>query len=403
MLNVPKAASDSLIWSKSLRDDIFKTKITNNQLNKLRNEKQLIPSVAESFERCLQPIPIILIQHGNNRDGITIFEGWDVIVPAGYGLSTWLALIKNGAKVVAGVEESNLVMNEMKIDMFQPDSSMGAKEFERIRLNETQKYFRKPPNKRTNYRKFKIASPFSLPLKELVAEWNDGSQNFFVLRNKGLLKDLSNSFCFGSSFDFNKVDKNAVIPVFMSKEGNYRMSKNCDYGLICLPKVRDIKRSLELDYTKSREAVSEETPGEDDNENSRKTLRFQHKKLLKRLRNRRIRAKRRLQAVSEKLVRIQKSQTKDIIDKYFAEMCELWLPNKSLSVRNQCSREVIGYISKSYFRYTDGKVCAIGYITVCGLEALLKTFHKFKTLKIFALTRATNSRNYFKAHFNVNF
>jgi ribonuclease P/MRP protein subunit POP1 len=84
-------------------------------------------------------------------------------------------------------------------------------------------------------------------------------------------------------------------------------------------------------------------------------------------------------------------------------MCDLWLPSKTASIRHQCSREVIGYISTSYFRYTDGKVCATGYLTCQGLRALMDVFRKFKNLKPFALTRATNSKNYFNANFHVNF
>lgn len=408
LLDIPKTASCSPLWNKELRDEIFKNKLPNSELNKLRNEKQLLPAVASPFEKFLQPIPIVLIQRGylsslNDRKSNEMVDGWDIIVPAGYGLSTWLSLIKFGARVVAGFEENCLIMSEMKIDIFQPDTVMGIKEYERIGSVEMEKYFKKPPNKRINYRKFKISSPFRLPLKELVNEWNKGTDNFYVLRNKSLLNELNSTIQKCTEFNFEKIDSNALIPIFMTNNGEYRMSKNCNFGLICLPRCRDIKRSLELDYTKTKEPILIEESGHDETEEIRKNLRFNHKKLLKRLRNRRVKAKRKLQAVSEKFVKIQKSQTKDIIEKYFKDMCDLWLPSKSTSIRHQCSREVIGYITKSYFRFTDGKICATGYLTCDGLKALLDVFRKFKNLKPFALTRATNSKNYFKANFHVNF
>ena len=408
LLDVPKTASCSPLWSKDLRDEIFKTKLPNSELNKLRNEKQLLPAVAAPFEKSLQPIPIILIQRSNlsslnDRKSNNLGDGWDLIVSAGYGLSTWLSLIKFGARVVAGFEENSLIMNEMKLDIFQPDTIMGIKEYERIENDETDKYFKKPPNKRINYRKFKISSPFRLPFKQLINEWSKGTDNFYVLRNKSLLNELNCAILKCAEFNFDKIDSNALIPIFMSNNGEYRMSKDCNFGLICLPKCRDIKRSLELDYTKTKEPILIEESGHDETEGLRKNVRFNHKKLLKRLRNRRVRAKRKLQAVSEKFVKIQKSQTRDVIEKYFNEMCDLWLPSKTSSIRHQCSREVIGYISKSYFRYTDGKVCATGYLTCDGLKALMDIFRKFKKLKPFGLTRATNSKNYFKANFHVNF
>ncbi|CAG9805522.1 unnamed protein product [Chironomus riparius] len=408
VLNIPKTASCSPLWNKELRDEIFKTKLPNSELNKLRNEKQLLPAVAAPFEKTLQPIPIILIQRGhlsslNDRRSNNLGDGWDIIVPAGYGLSTWLSLIKFGARVVAGFEEENLIMNEMKVDIFQPDTVMGIKEYERIGIDETEKYFKKPPNKRINYRKFKISSPFSLPFMKLINEWRKGTDDFYILRNKSLLNELNVAVHKSTDFNFDKIDSNALIPIFMTNNGEYRMSKDCNFGLICLPRCRDIKRALELDYTKTKEPILIEESGHDETEGMRKNVRFNHKKLLKRLRNRRVKAKRKLQAVSEKFVKIQKSQTKDMIEKYFKDMCDLWLPSKSSSIRHQCSREVIGYISKSYFRFTDGKVCAIGYLTCDGLKALMDIFKKFKKLKPFVLTRATNSKNYFKANFHVNF
>ncbi|KAL7037261.1 hypothetical protein ACKWTF_009141 [Chironomus riparius] len=408
VLNIPKTASCSPLWNKELRDEIFKTKLPNSELNKLRNEKQLLPAVAAPFEKTLQPIPIILIQRGhlsslNDRRSNNLGDGWDIIVPAGYGLSTWLSLIKFGARVVAGFEEESLIMNEMKVDIFQPDTVMGIKEYERIGIDETEKYFKKPPNKRINYRKFKISSPFSLPFIKLINEWRKGTDDFYILRNKSLLNELNVAVHKSTDFNFDKIDSNALIPIFMTNNGEYRMSKDCNFGLICLPRCRDIKRALELDYTKTKEPILIEESGHDETEGMRKNVRFNHKKLLKRLRNRRVKAKRKLQAVSEKFVKIQKSQTKDMIEKYFKDMCDLWLPSKSSSIRHQCSREVIGYISKSYFRFTDGKVCAIGYLACDGLKALIDIFKKFKKLKPFVLTRATNSKNYFKANFHVNF
>lgn len=56
------------------------------------------------------------------------------------------------------------------------------------------RYFRLPPNKRTNYQKLSIASPFKCNWAQLIQEWSSSETNenkkFFVLRDINVLKQL---------------------------------------------------------------------------------------------------------------------------------------------------------------------------------------------------------------------
>ncbi|KAG5679978.1 hypothetical protein PVAND_009513 [Polypedilum vanderplanki] len=400
--DVPQITSISAIWNKEIRDELIKTKMSNSELCKLRNKNQLVPGIASLCEKDLQPIPILLIQRpsvaSNNIRKNAFGSGWDLIIPASYGLHFWLTLVKFGAKPI-GLRERYMIMNEAGLNAFDPDSLLGKKEYEQIKQEKTDQYFKLPPNKRTNYTKMKIASPFALPFKQLINEWGSENNEFYLLRNISLLNELDNAVRKRINYNFDKIDTNALIPIYLINEG----SRNDSYfNLICLPKKCDIKKALNQKYFRVNEPVFIETTGEDKNAVERKNIRLNHKKALKRLRNRRVRLKRKLQATSEYFVKIQKSNTEKMIEEQFKKMCELWLPSNQPTIRNQCSREVIGYITKSRFCFSEGKVCAIGYVTRNGFKELLQVFQKFKGLKSFVITRNTNSQNYYQSNFIIN-
>jgi ribonuclease P/MRP protein subunit POP1 len=282
-------------------------------------------------------------------------------------------------------------------ELFSPDSLIGKIDREMIKNEKMEKYFRKPPNKRINYKKLSIASPFSCPFTQLIKESSKSlkSHQFYVLRNATMLREMKLAIL---KFDYDKVDDNALLPIRMYID---RGSVN-DFSIICLPHKRDIKRSLEMKYTKSHDvAIHVESPAKDDEESARKALRFNHKKMLKRLRNRRVRAKRKLQATSEGFVRIEKASNEKLIKNYLKKMSELWLPKVS-SIRSQCSREVCGYVTQSSFCFTEGKFCSIGYVTREGMKNLMHVFSKFRDLKPFFLVRSTNSLKYLSASFHIN-
>lgn len=399
-LDVSTIASCSGIWSRELRDNITKGMMTTGELCKKRNKNQLVPGLAASFEKDLQPLPILLIQRPGSKTPETkrlgLGNGWDVIIPSGYGLSVWLSLIRCGAKS-GGWRETETIANEMGMELFLPDTASGLKENERQLKAKREEYFRKPPNKRTNYKKMGITSPFACPYKLLVQEWN-GSGSFHVLRNRSTLEEIIEVLHGKRNIKDIKISSDALIPINVTME---KKGTPGDFGIICLPSKRDIKGSLAQKYQRDRVPVFIEPSIKDDAEKERKMLRTNHKKLLKRLRNRRVRAKRKLQATANCLVKIQKSTAEKIIEQQHEEICEMWLPKVPLTVRNQCSKQVIGYLSKCQFTLSEGKVCGVGYVTRDGLSSLVSVFQKFKGLKPFVLTRATNSNCYHSATVNV--
>ena len=399
-IEVEPNAAISGIWDKELRDGVTRNMMTTGELCKLRSDNQLVPGVASSFEKDLQPVPILLIQRPGSQTPeqkrLGFGSGWDLIVPAGYGMSVWLSMIRCGAKS-GGWRETETITNEMGLDLFLPDTVSSVKESQRHLKLKRDEYFRKPPNKRTNFRKMGITSPFSCPFDQLVEEWN-GSGEFFILRSRDKLEKLNEVLRGKMQLKDLGIEANVLIPLEINLET--RGTPN-DFGLICVPTKRDIKNSLAQKQQRNRGPIHIEPLLKDDAEKERKMMRGDHKKLLKRLRNRRVRAKRRLQATSNFHVKIQKSSAEKVVEEQFEKMCELWLPKIPVTVRNQCSRAVFGYLSQSRFTFTEGKVCGLGYVTRDGLAELLNVFQKHKGLKPFLLTRATNSQCYHKAAFSV--
>lgn len=77
--------------------------------------------------------------------------------------------------------------------------------------------------------------------------------------------------------------------------------------------------------------------------------------------------------------------------KYSIELRSLYFP-KPESIRNSCSRNVIGYVTNGDYSFIGAKCCAVGYITLQSL---------FLVQNQYVLVRDRNSRQYRSAILNV--
>lgn len=128
-------------------------------------------------------IPIMLIQQSsatatpmniiNDNQGDFTSSGWDVILPAGWGMPFWLSFIYCGARAI-GLQESAKQYLEQGIPIFPsdyPDTTAGCFDAMEACQNLMSDYYLRPPAKRINYSKIGIASPFFNPWNELLAYW----------------------------------------------------------------------------------------------------------------------------------------------------------------------------------------------------------------------------------------
>lgn len=186
----------------------------------------------------------------------------------------------------------------------------------------------------------------------------------------------------------HQIDENCLIPVSILMNNRGTASK---FSIICLPKKQDlISNANKLKF--GHASTHKEPIGCDANEQSRKTLRRNHLKVLKRLRRRRVRVKRKHQENSERKVIIAPPKTAKLIAEQLDTMCQLWLPSKPKRIRGQCSREVFGYLTQCQFSFKEAKVAGIGYVTILGLYKLIQSNVGQKLNQV--LVRDPNSINY---------
>lgn len=121
--SIPGYASTSAIWDWKLRERIANEKMSTHEICVQRNKNILVPGERCAFENKLQPIPVLLLQRPGSKSSnrLGYGSGYDVIIPAGYGLSAWMCLIMWGAKPGA-LRENETVAREALDDTILPDT-----------------------------------------------------------------------------------------------------------------------------------------------------------------------------------------------------------------------------------------------------------------------------------------
>lgn len=294
-------------------------------------------------------------------------------------------------------------------DLFHP----GSPAYKRESLHRKQKlkenYFRHPPNRRVNYLKFGITSPFSCEWGILTKEWQAEGE-FFTLREKSLLQNLDENLTQrrrGRKFQKPKTSqieplkmegdkKNYLVPVKVTIE---RKGVAEDFSIICLPTDEDLEH-----FKKNKKwSGPAETPKSDPHEKERANSRRKHLELLKRLRKQRVRRKKKLESaenenesesVEDEILNLRKlikeklrDTNKKIVEDQARKMEELSLPECS-RVRFSCDREIMGFVEQGGFCLSEAKGVGRGYVV---LEALKGLISKKRDL---VLIRNTQSRQY---------
>ncbi|XP_077289093.1 POP1 ribonuclease P/MRP subunit [Arctopsyche grandis] len=393
LINIPAGLNFSLLWSEEIRKTVFDKKITNLEMNNMRENSNLVPGEMNDALRNVSGIPVLLVQQPGSKNSnfkkLGYNSGWDLILPAGYGMPFWLSLILRGART-GGLRETSKLLFESGNFEFQPDTLPGRNEELRIEAILKEKYFRLPPNKRVNFTKLSINSPFLCHWNTLINNWNNDETNkddFFVLREKKLLEELQVMITagkFNKDFSWNL---KCLIPIKVLTQAKGKIT---DFALICLPSDGD-KPTMSSSHLV-------EPLKKDKNEAIRRDIRNKHRKILKSLRRKSVRRRKKILEQSKKFISVPKQNNSSLIQNYLSRMRELWLSSNLDNVRNQCSRETIGYVVKGDFSFTEAKSAGVGYVALKSLEILLKKRTSNKTL---VLVRNTLSRQYRYASLDI--
>ncbi|ALC48214.1 l-1-G0045 [Drosophila busckii] len=408
LVDQPQCLPQSCLWQPELRARLAKQQLSIHAYEQLRQQHAVVPGAPCAFESQMQPVPLLLIQRPGSQQAqykrLGYGSGWDVIAPAHYGMSLWLTFIMWGARV-GGLREFDSVAREAGAEHHLPDTLAGQQQASLAELERRTRYFRLPPNKRSNYRKLAVVSPFTPPWQQLVRDWRrSGEQttaaSFYVLRERRLLQCLQECLQQRQALP-PQLPEHCLIQVQLRLQARGQLSAN---ALICLPTQADCKQRWRQLKHADQAPVHSEPAQPDLNESLRKQLRLEHKAQLKRLRGRRVREKRKLQETSTKRVHIRPALTAQLVREQLDKMCQLWLPTPPAetrdSVRRQCSREVCGYVSSAGFSFVEATNCGVGYVTINGLRLLLELTDKEQP--VMCLVRDADSRDYRFARLQIN-
>ncbi|XP_044269654.1 ribonucleases P/MRP protein subunit POP1 isoform X1 [Tribolium madens] len=365
--DIPVNISGNPLWDKNIRKYSNENKVSDSKIVDLQSGL-LVPG--SDLKGTVAHIPIILIQRpGNKLHNVGLGSGWDVILPTAWAKPFWIAFVMRGARV-GGLRESNSMLYEMgKSQLLHPDTEAGVDEELRHSNQNKVTFFKKPPNKRINYSRFKIASPFACNWKLLCKDWSSSfTGEFSVIRDKRLLHSI-NSFLDSKTQPLPEYPKSCLIPVKVECE---KRGSLAEYAIICVPKCQS-------DLTKGLV----EPNCEDINKEKRKELRRAHHSLLKKLRKKR--------KLNPELT--LPDDHSEILRSYTEKMRALWLPDAT-TIRYSCSREVVGFVSKGGFSFSIGKSAGTGYIISDSLPELINFRNR-------VLLRNTNSRQYKTATLRV--
>ncbi|GFO09978.1 ribonucleases p/mrp protein subunit pop1-like [Plakobranchus ocellatus] len=419
----------SPLWESSIREEIKALKIFEQELNFMKN-KHLVPGTPLELGDRESRIPIILIQRPgasplvSSQSNPCHSSGWDLIIPAGFGMAFWIALVYRGARV-GGIRESlstNLQAGLLSAPGDYPDSPAGQAELRADSEARQAKHDRMPPAKRPNFVKLGIRSPFTFEFEELVQEWcdkysctlgfnsgrskNGEKTTMSVLRNRKMLKLLQSALTNPRNFfkgplkmkndkTSNSQEQSAILGAFLSTETGKRLVSEellslvpvrlsilqrgvpATYGHICQPSQEDVQALSGDAFYSGPVEPKHIDPGVAARKEERK------ERLRLRKRQKRRKDKKAVLNASDAPKTVGDS---DILLKEGKSSVKLCTKDKqnggeknnAESILGSTTRKIIGYVRNGDFDLSTGRGLGFGF---CSVAALLTLIEKQKERK----------------------
>ncbi|KAF8635812.1 hypothetical protein AX15_000014 [Amanita polypyramis BW_CC] len=155
--------AQSEIWDESVRLKLKKPRYKKSELD-LRRSKNSVPGSPLLPLRLDDRVPVLLIQYSLESpltDSQTL-HGWKLVVPAGWSMAFFSSLIFTGTRV-AGQRERQTQAFEAGAAYYPRDypfTQVYTSYAEDREKRERERWSRKPPAKRVNYKKLGIRSPW---------------------------------------------------------------------------------------------------------------------------------------------------------------------------------------------------------------------------------------------------
>lgn len=245
------------IWDRAICAAALRTQMSEAELH-TRHKDSLGEDISTlTANDSLVPIMLIFTRGRDCRQTSGIGAGWDIVVPGGWGKSFWLLLQYFTARSVGlkDFEHLSLEMGQLSYPSNWPDTNGGAIAAKATHKEKLSVWLKRPPNKRVDYGKLRITSPFSFDWNLLLAEWmsvgQSDSTNFFVLREKWILMKLDDlckpstkpsaknaAQTFFDSLTTTELD-NCLVPVEIICHSKGRPKP---LSIICIPTQSDLEK-----------------------------------------------------------------------------------------------------------------------------------------------------------------
>ncbi len=175
-------SSLSPIWSTSVRNDTSSSIIPDYTINEVRSCYFTKPNEL-SLGNETSAIPLMLINkhysYQNKQRPLAVqVTGWDLIIPANWGLAFWIPLIYSGARACGLQELSSCTGIECLKPLFPedyPDTQAGVVVNANEQVEREHVYMRYPPDKRPNFGKLRIQVPYGTDWNCLLTADNNGN------------------------------------------------------------------------------------------------------------------------------------------------------------------------------------------------------------------------------------
>ena len=171
----------SALWDSDVRKAVKTTQLSQHELNQLKAQ-HLVPGTELNLGRQESRIPVLLLQNPGIRGGGKLSQnimgygsGWDVLLPSGWGMAFWVAMIYRGARA-GGALESRSCALQQGVPHFPDDyidTAAGRDAADALCKELEVKQAKWPPAKRPNYAKLGMSSPFNCQWDKLSDEWSE--------------------------------------------------------------------------------------------------------------------------------------------------------------------------------------------------------------------------------------
>ena len=317
--------------------------------------------------------------------GLGYGSGWDVILPSGWAMAFWISFVYRGARTGA-LQECRTIALEQGVPFFPndfPDTPAGEAHNKQLKEDGEAQYKGYPPAKRPNYDKLGVKSPFSPPWSTLVKDWSPCGAASSNLADVPLESTNEPSISIPVANASPELDIAAVQP-FHVLRSRFKLSslRNCV--------LRD-KRPRNRDF-KHHETTSHAPSPMDDLSSVIKNDLNSLVCVWVRMVNRNVPVPNSALAIpsTEDISRLTKCKDDSGPAEPLHKGPRAQIAEKSL--RNSCTREIVGFVSSGHFSLARGCGFGVGFCALPGLVKLLSCARN--TGEVVVLVRGPSTQQY---------